>query len=126
MTPRPHVLTDCWCGVDHSKSPEVAGEQMDELIESGWHPAPARARDAANRQEPPKYEEALAKHGGKDSLSEYERGYVDALFAYAVHLDGRLIVGSGIHTLGQAVDAFLTSERQLRDTGPQFDAIGGP
>lgn len=59
----------------------------------------------------PTYEQALAKHGGKDSLSEYERGYVDALYAYAVMRDGKLYVGAQVHTLGQAVDSFLTSER---------------
>lgn len=77
--------------------------------------------------EPLGYEEALDKHGGYALLSPYEKGYVEALYAYAVHLDGRLIVGSGIHTLGQAVDAFLSErERQLRDAGPQADLIGDP
>jgi len=44
MTPRPHVLNDCWCGVDHSRSVEFANlcpEEQDELIASGWHPAPS-------------------------------------------------------------------------------------
>jgi hypothetical protein len=44
MTPRPHVLNDCWCGVDHSRSVEFANlcpEEQDELIASGWHPAGA-------------------------------------------------------------------------------------
>lgn len=70
--------------------------------------------DAANRPEQLRYEAALEKHGGYGSLSDYEKGYVESLYAYAVHLDGALIVGSGIHTLGQAVDAFLSSERRER------------
>jgi len=49
VTPRPHVLNDCWCGVDHAVSPEVVGEQIDELLASGWHPA-SKPDDAQVRE----------------------------------------------------------------------------
>ena len=44
-----------------------------------------------------------------DALSEYERGYIDALHAYAHWKDGVQYVGSTGRTLANAIEGFLTN-----------------
>lgn len=62
-----------------------------------------------------KLQEALTKHGGRESLSEYERGWVDGVFAYAWHKNGQLFVGTTGTLLGDTIDQFLTAERRHRE-----------
>ena len=57
-------------------------------------------------------EEAIEKHGGRESLSEFERGWIAGVMAYAWMRDGTMYVGTTGTTLGQAIDKFLSEERR--------------
>jgi len=68
-------------------------------------------------------EEALAKHGGRESLDEFERGWLEGVYLYS-HMDsGTYYVGTTGRTLGEAVDKFLTERRGNLPTTPEVDQL---
>lgn len=59
-----------------------------------------------------RYEEAMEKHGGLEALSEFERGWITGVRAYAWMKDGATFVGTTGTLLGDAIDRFLTDREK--------------
>jgi hypothetical protein len=57
-------------------------------------------------------EEAIKKHGGRERLDYFERGWIEGVMLYSHMKDGVTYVGTTGTTLGEAVDRFLATRRE--------------